>query len=67
METLPAILVFVGYQLMTGGEKWITAKPLIYRTGVGNKVVDHSDVVRASPVGATPTTMMLLCEQASWW
>ena len=23
---------------------------------VGNKIVDHSDVVGASPVGATPTT-----------
>ena len=25
-------------------------------TLVGNKIVDHSDVVRASPVGAAPTT-----------
>ena len=25
-------------------------------TLVGNKIVDHSDVVEASPVGATPTT-----------
>ena len=28
----------------------------ISRTLVGNKIVDHSDVVGASPVGATPTT-----------
>ena len=28
----------------------------IRRTLVGNKVVDHSDVVGASPVGAAPTT-----------
>ena len=28
----------------------------IRRTLVGNKTVDHSDVVRASPVGAAPTT-----------
>ena len=28
----------------------------ISRTLVGNKVVDHSDVVGASPVGAAPTT-----------
>ena len=28
----------------------------ISRTSVGNKVVDHSHVVRASPVGAAPTT-----------
>ena len=26
------------------------------RTFVGNKIVDHSDVVGASPVGAAPTT-----------
>ena len=28
----------------------------IRRTLVDNKVVDHSDVVGASPVGAAPTT-----------
>ena len=28
----------------------------IRRTLIGNKVVDHSDVVGASPVGAAPTT-----------
>ena len=28
----------------------------ISRTQVGNKIVDHSDVVEASPVGAAPTT-----------
>ena len=28
----------------------------IIRTLVGNKIVDHSDVVGASPVGAAPTT-----------
>ena len=28
----------------------------ISRTLVGNKIVDNSDVVGASPVGATPTT-----------
>ena len=28
----------------------------IKRTLVGNKIVDHSDVVGASPVGAAPTT-----------
>ena len=28
----------------------------ISRTIVGNKIVDHSDVVGASPVGAAPTT-----------
>ena len=28
----------------------------IRRTWVGNKIVDHSDIVGASPVGAAPTT-----------
>ena len=28
----------------------------IWRTLVGNVIVDHSDVVGASPVGAAPTT-----------
>ena len=28
----------------------------ISRTLVGNKIVDHSDVVGASPVGVAPTT-----------
>ena len=36
---------------------WITVKPLtIRRTAVGNKIVDNSDVVGASAVGAAPTT-----------
>ena len=28
----------------------------IRRTLIGNKIVDHSDVVGAAPVGAAPTT-----------
>ena len=28
----------------------------VRRTLIGNKIVDHSDVVGASPVGAAPTT-----------
>ena len=28
----------------------------IRRTSVGNEIVNHSDVVGASPVGAAPTT-----------
>ena len=28
----------------------------ISRTLVGNEIIDHSDVVGASPVGAAPTT-----------
>ena len=30
------------------------------RTLVGNKIVDHSDVVGAAPVGAAPTTSSIL-------
>ena len=33
--------------------------PNIRRTLVGNGIVDHSDVVGASPVGAAPTTSSL--------
>ena len=32
----------------------------ISRTLVGNKIVDHSDVVGATPVGAAPTTSSFL-------
>ena len=32
----------------------------IRRTLVGNKIVDHSDVVGASPVGAAPTTSKMI-------
>ena len=39
------------------GQKTIYCKVSnIRRTLVGNKIVDHSDVVGASPVGAAPTT-----------
>ena len=31
----------------------------ISRTSVGNKIVDNSDVVGASPAGAAPTTSSL--------
>ena len=31
----------------------------ISRTLVGNRIIDHSDVVGASPVGAAPTTSSL--------
>ena len=35
----------------------------ISRTIVGNKIVDHSDVVGASPVGAAPTTSSFIWRQ----
>ena len=39
------------------GDHWEYRKVSnISRTLVGNKIVDHSDVVGASPVGAAPTT-----------
>ena len=34
--------------------------PNIRRTWVGNEIVDYSDVVGASPVGAAPTTSSFL-------
>ena len=44
-------------------DKWISVFNSIYRntsnvsrTLVGNKIVDNSDVVGASPLGAVPTT-----------
>ena len=36
--------------------KWYRKTSNISRTLVGNKIVDNSDVVGASPVGAAPTT-----------
>ena len=38
----------------------------IRRTLVGNKIVDHSDVVGASPVGAAPTTSSISTEHLAW-
>ena len=35
---------------------WYRKISNISRTLLGNKIVDHSDVVGASPVGAAPTT-----------
>ena len=35
---------------------WIVEHFTIRDTGVGIKIVDHSDVVGASPAGAAPTT-----------
>ena len=46
------ILVNIGSGNMGNGRKISN----IRRTLVGNKIVDHSDVVGASPVGAAPTT-----------
>ena len=41
----------------TRDQEWMYRKTSnISRTLVGNKIVDNSDVVGASPVGAAPTT-----------
>ena len=50
MDTYPHPLYCVGF---TCNYRQVSN---IRRTLVGNKIVDHSDVVGASPVGAAPTT-----------
>ena len=43
---------------MSGIKLWLNYRQIsnIRRTLIGNKIVDHSDVVGASAVGAAPTT-----------
>ena len=65
-QVLPFILFRVGTHTILNlivSNHWCRRKYRIYRkvsnirrTLVGNKIVDHSDVVGASPVGAAPTT-----------
>ena len=43
-------------KLMDTSDKIYRLVSNIGRTLVGNQIVDHSDVVGASPVGAAPTT-----------
>ena len=50
LQILACHLGFVNYRQVSN----------IRRTLVGNKIVDHSDVVGASPVGAAPTTSSYL-------
>ena len=45
-----------GFMNMTLGVHEYRQVSNIRRTLVGNEIVDHSDVVGASPVGAAPTT-----------
>ena len=48
---------YVLYESLVSYAWWYYRKTSnISRTLVGNKIVDHSDVVGASPVGAAPTT-----------
>ena len=39
----------------------------ISRISVGNKIIDHSDIVGASPVGAVPTTSSFLTNTWLQW
>ena len=51
------ILHIVGVQKDRSAHGWNHRKTSdISRTFVGNKIVDNSDVIGASPVGAAPTT-----------
>ena len=45
-----------GYQDSISSSGWYRKTSNISRTLAGNKIVDNSDVVGASPVGAAPTT-----------
>ena len=38
----------------------------ISHTLVGNKIIDHSDAVGASPVGAVPTTSSFSTQHLAW-
>ena len=50
------ILIQIALKHIPIGTTQDTVKPNISRTLVGNKIVDHSDVVGASPDGAAPST-----------
>ena len=49
------IITYLGFQTLDDNKDYRQVSN-IRRNLVGNKIVDHSDVVRASPVGAAPTT-----------
>ena len=56
-STLPQIQVFMPFIPLTGNGPFNYRQVSnISRTLEGNTIVDHSDVVGASPVGAAPTT-----------
>ena len=52
------IYIYIALLRMSGISQYKTYRQVsnISRTLEGNKIVDHSDVVGASPVGAAPTT-----------
>ena len=63
-KQIPAIFAFLSYQrpkltidlFVIWNSVYYRKTSTISRTLVGNKIVDNSDVVGASPVGAAPTT-----------
>ena len=57
MVVLSFVLLWLCHQFPVSRNKATYRKvSIIRRTLVGNKIVDHSDAVGASPVGAAPTT-----------
>ena len=61
VDTISSAMIIITKSLLTVGKWsscWINYRKVsnIRRTLVGNKIVAHSDVVGASPVGAAPTT-----------
>ena len=52
---------FAGFQFEMDYSRIVYYRQTSYISGtlVGNKIVDHSDVVGASPVGVAPTTSSL--------
>ena len=48
--------IYLYTRRLTPANRYYRKTSNISRTSVGNKIVDHSDVVGASPVGAAPTT-----------
>ena len=55
LNNIPALVQIMAWH-QTGDTYHYRQFSNIRRTLVGNKIVDHSDVVGATPVGAAPTT-----------
>ena len=56
LQVAPSAWLATFVQQMTSEMNRYRKTSNISRTFVGNKIVDNSDVVGASPVGAAPTT-----------
>ena len=58
---MPGISLELQFQYHLSYFDWCTVKPLdISHTLVGNEIVDHWDIIGASPVGAAPNTSSFL-------